>query len=291
MACLDAPTGAFRWGIDLQREYGTEEPLWYTGQCPLIEDGRVLLAPCGKDVLMMAVDCETGAPVWKTPNTRHWAMSHSSIVPMQIAGKRMYVYCAVGGISGVSAEAADAGTLLWDLPWNAKVVAPSPVALEDGKIFITAGYGEGGMTVQVRKDGDSFHAEVLEKHGPKDGLACEQQTPIVHDGLLYGIMPKDAGALRCQFVCYQPDGKLKWSSGQSTRFGLGPFLWVNDRVYILNDDGMLSMARVTPEGFTPMDHAQVLHGQDSWGPMALVGDRLLLRDSKQMACISVGVKP
>ncbi|HPO13371.1 MAG TPA: PQQ-binding-like beta-propeller repeat protein [Candidatus Hydrogenedentes bacterium] len=288
VVCLDAVSGAFKWGIDLQKDYGTKEPLWYTGQCPLIDDNKVILAPCGTDVLMMAVDCETGSAVWKTPNTKKWNMSHSSIIPATIAGKKMYVYCAVGGITGVSREAGDAGKTLWQLPWAAKVIAPSPVPLEDGKIFLTAGYGEGGMMIQVHENNGEFTAEVLYKHGPKDGMACEQQTPIYYDGLLYSIMPKDAGALRCQFVCYRPDGTLAWSSEQSNRFGLGPYLLADGKFYILNDDGMLTVIKASKDGFEPLGHTQVLHGQDAWGPIALAGDRMLLRDSKQMVCIAAG---
>jgi len=288
--CLDTETGDFRWGIDLEREYGTEEPLWYTGQCPLIDEGRAILAPAGPEVLMMAVDCATGAPVWKTPNPAGWIMSHSSIMPMPIAGKRMYVYCAVGGVTGVSAEPADAGAILWQLPWNAKVIAPSPVPLDEGNIFIAAGYGEGGMMIQIQEDSGIFTAEILDKHGPKDGLASEQQTPIYHDGLLYGIMPKDAGALREQLVCYHPDGSLVWSSGKANRFGLGPFLLADDKFYVLDDSGMLTMVRASRESYTVLDSTQVLHGQDAWGPIALAGDRMLVRDSKQMVCIAVGAK-
>lgn len=287
VVCLDPVSGAFRWGIDLQRDYGTKEPLWYTGQCPLIDEGKVILAPCGPDVLMMAVDAETGTPIWKTPNKRAWNMSHASIMPMTIAGKKMYVYCAVGGVAGVSAEAADAGTLLWEAPWNAKVVAPSPVLLNDGKILLCAGYGEGSVMIQVQVDNGAFSAKTMYKRGPKDGITSEQQTPIVFDGLLYGIMPKDSGALRSQFVCYNFNGDLVWSSGQSNRFGLGPYLLADGKFYVLNDEGALAMIKLSRDGFVPLATAQVLHGQDSWGPMALAGDRLLLRDSTQMVCVSL----
>jgi outer membrane protein assembly factor BamB len=291
VVCLDPISGAFKWGLDLQREFATKEPLWYSGQCPLIDDGKAILATCGADVLMMAVDCETGIPVWKTPNPDHWDMSHSSIMPVTIANKRMYIYCAVGGVVGVSADAVDAGKTLWTLSWTqAKGVAPSPVALEDGKIYLTAGYGVGGMMIQVKESGGVYSVEKLYEHGPKDGLACEQQTPIYSDGMLYSVMPKDAGALRGQFVCYKPDGTLTWSSGQSIRFGLGPFLLADGKFYILNDDGVLTVARGGADGFQKLAEAKVLHGQDAWGPIALVGDRMLVRDSKQMACISMGVK-
>ncbi len=287
VVCLDPVTGAFRWGIDLQREYGTEEPLWYTGQCPLIDGQQVILAPGGPDALIMAVDAETGKPVWKTPNPHGWKMSHASVMPMTIAGKKMYVYAAVGGVSGVVAES---GAILWQLPWNAKVVAPSPVSLGDGRIFLTAGYGEGSMMIRIKEENGTFAAEVVFKHGPKDGLACEQQTPIYHDGLLYGIMPKDAGALRAQFACYNPDGTLAWSSGQSNRFGLGPFLLADGKFYVLDDDGTLTVLRSSRTGYEPLARARVLDGHDAWGPIALAGGRMLLRDATHMVCIAAGKK-
>lgn len=288
VVCLDSKTGDFKWGIDLQNEHGTKEPLWYTGQCPLIEDERAILAPCGEDTLLMAVDCETGKPVWTTPNAPKWNMSHSSIIPTTIAGRRMYLYCAVGGVVGVSADANDAGRLLWQLPWGAKVLAPSPVPLEDGKVFLAAGYGEGGMMIQVKEQNGAFAAEVLYKHSPKDGLACEQQTPIYSGGLLYAVLPKDAGGLHEQFACYKPDGSLAWSSGQANRFGLGPFLLADGKFYVLDDKGALSMLRASRDGYESLGQAQVLHGQDAWGPIALAGTRMLVRDSKEMACIDVG---
>jgi len=288
VVCLDPISGDFRWGVDLQRQYGSREPLWYAGQCPLIDGGRVILAPCGRDVLMMALDLETGEEVWRTPNTGKWDMSHSSIIPMTIGGKRMYVYCAVGGMSGVSAEPGDAGTLLWQLPWSARVVAPSPVQLEGGKIFQAAGYGKGGMTVEVVEKAGSFEARIVEEHDPKSGIACEQQTAIYHDGLLYAIMPKDAGALHGQFVCYNQYGSLVWSSGAEHRFGLGPFLLADGKFYVLNDNGTLTMLRATRDAYEPLAEARVLDGQDAWGPIALAGTRMLVRDSRQMVCIDVG---
>ena len=288
VVCLDPITGDFKWGVDLQRQYGAREPLWYAGQCPLIDGGRVILAPCGTDVLMMALDAQTGQEVWRTPNTAKWNMSHSSIMPMTIAGRRMYVYCAIGGMAGVSAEPGSEGTLLWQAPWSARVVAPSPVQLDGGTIFQAAGYGKGGMTVQVVEKGGAFEATIVEEHDPKNGIACEQQTAIYHDGLLYAIMPKDAGPLHGQFVCYNQYGALVWASGAENRFGLGPFLLADNKFYVLNDNGTLSMLRASRESFELLAAARVLDGQDAWGPIALAGNRMLLRDSRQMVCIDVG---
>ena len=285
VSCVDTKTGEFRWGLDLQQDYGTTEPLWFTGQCPLINDGLAILAPAGPDALLMAVDCANGEVVWQTPNPNGWKMSHSSVMPMRICGQEMYVYAAVGGMAGISLD----GKLLWEIPWSASVIAPSPVLLEDNRIFITAGYGAGSLMVQVEQTTDGFSATEIFKTGPKEWLACEQQTPILRDGLLYGIMPKDGGALKQQFVCYSPDGtEPVWSSGKTHRFGLGPFFLADEKFYVLDDDGTLTMLSYSSTGYEQLAQHKVLDGHDAWGPIALAGTRMLLRDSTRMICIEVG---
>lgn len=57
--CVDAESGDFCRGIDREKEYETEVPLWYIGQCPLIEDSLAVIAVGGKS-LIIAVNCETG---------------------------------------------------------------------------------------------------------------------------------------------------------------------------------------------------------------------------------------
>ncbi|MCC6142434.1 MAG: PQQ-binding-like beta-propeller repeat protein [Candidatus Hydrogenedentes bacterium] len=286
--CLDTPTGAFRWGIDLQLDYGTTEPLWYTGQCPIIDNGQAIIAACGKDVLMMGVDCATGEVAWTTPNPNGWNMSHSSVMPMTLLGKPMYVYSALGGMAAVSAAPEDRGTPLFDIPWDAKVLAPSPVQAGDDLIFVTAGYGRGSRLLRLHPEGTGYRVEVVYDRPPGEILSCEQQTPIFHDGLLYGILPKDAGSLKGQFACYQPDGTLVWSSGSDNRFGLGPFILADNKFYLLDDEGTLTMADASTGAFTPLGTADLLEGHDAWGPFALAGSRLLLRDMNTLACVDLG---
>ncbi|MEI6915004.1 MAG: PQQ-binding-like beta-propeller repeat protein, partial [Armatimonadota bacterium] len=57
--CANAQTGKPYWMIDLVKDYRSEIPPWYAGQCPLIDAGRAIIAPGGTS-LMIAVDCATG---------------------------------------------------------------------------------------------------------------------------------------------------------------------------------------------------------------------------------------
>ncbi|MCB1229834.1 MAG: PQQ-binding-like beta-propeller repeat protein [Verrucomicrobiae bacterium] len=284
--CVSRETGDFRWGIDMVADYGTEVPLWYTGQCPLLDGNTVVLAPGGK-AFMIGVDCETGEVLWETPNPNGWKMSHSSIIPMTLLGKKTYVYMSVGGVVGVSAEEADRGTLLWETnEWTHSVISPSPIQIDDSRVFLTAGYGAGSMMIQLKEEGGKIVPQPVYQLD-KTAFACEQQTPTFYQGHLFSILPKDAAALRGQFVCLDTDGKFVWASGKTNRFGLGPFLLANDRFYLLDDHGELTMCRASLKDYEIMAKAQVLHGHDAWGPMALVDGKLILRDSLKMICLDV----
>jgi outer membrane protein assembly factor BamB len=287
--CADPNTGDLLWSIDMAREFETEVPLWYTGQCPFIVDDVVVLAPGGTS-LLVGVDCATGEVVWRTPNPDGWKMSHSSVMPMEFNGKKMYVYAALGGICGVSAEGDDIGEILWKTTeFSPSVMVPSPLVLDDGKLFITAGYGAGAMLFQLKPSKAGFDVEVLQKYKPREGIASEQQTPLYLNGYIYCIQPKDAGGTRNQLVCVKEGDVMTniWTSGKTERFGLGPYMFADGKIFILSDDGTLTIGKASPAGWQMLDSAKVIDGVDSWGPFAIADGYLLMRDSKQMVCIDI----
>lgn len=284
--CVDAHSGDFLWGMNLEQDFGTQIPMWYTAQCPVVDDGVVVLAPCG-DALMMGVDATTGEILWRTPNPHAWNMSHASIIPMTLHGKRMYVYPAIGGTVGVSAEVADRGTLLWETTaWTHSVVSPSPVQIDDERIFFTAGYSAGSMMLKVNREGETYSTEKLFALEATT-FSCEQHTPILAQDHLYTILTKDAEAVREEFACMTLDGDIVWTSGPEYRFGFGPFIMQGNLMLLLDDHGTLTLAETTPRAFLPLASAKVLDGRDAWAPMALVQGRLLLRDSRHMKCLDL----
>jgi len=290
--CLDRETGDFRWGLDVAREYESEVPLWYTGQCPLIDDGKAIIAT-GGNALMVAIDMETGEKLWETPNSEGWKMSHSSVLPFTFGGRKVYVYSAIGALVGVAADGEDAGEILWQTTvWNHSVVAPSPVCMSDGKIFMTAGYGAGGMLAELSESNGEFSIEVITKYAPREGLASEQQTPLYWNGHLFGILPKDGGPGRNQLVCVHPDNpqEMVWTSGSENRFGLGPYFIADGKLFILNDDGTLFIARPSTERYIEMDKVKVIEdGHDAWAPFAIANGYLIMRDATTVVCIDLNV--
>jgi len=280
IAGVDPATGKPLWTLDLVRQFGATVPPWYAGQCPLVENDRAIFAPAGPDALLVAIDCRTGKPLWKTPNPRGWRMTHSSIMPMELDGRRMYVYCGSGGVAGV---AADDGSLLWSTTdWKISIATvPSPLILPGGKIFFSGGYNSGSLMLQVRHEGGQFTTKTLFRLAPEQ-FGSTQQTPVFYKGFLYGVREKDK-----ELVCLNPEGNELWSSGTQHRFGLGSYLVADDLIYAMDDTGLLTMAEASPDGWKPLGQAQVLEGHDAWGPMALVAGRLIVRDFTRMICLDV----
>lgn len=287
--CCNAISGELKWGIDLVKNYRAEDPLWYTGQCPVIVD-NVAVIGVGGSALVMGVDCESGEIVWQTPNPDSLKMSHASVVPMTIAGKKMYIYNALGGLCGISAEKGDMGKLLWiSKDFIPAVIAPSPVYVGNNRIFVTAGYGAGAALIQIDRNGNSFSALALQKYKPSEGMASEQQTPIYKDGVVFNVQTKDAGTTRNQFVCCKANDfkNIIWTSSTTERFGLGPYIIADNKFFIMDDEGEVTIARYSTSKFEVLDKAQIIDGDDTWGPFGLADGFLILRDSKKMACVDI----
>jgi outer membrane protein assembly factor BamB len=280
VTCLDPVTGKEYWLIDLVEKFGATVPPWYAGQCPLIDNDRAILAP-GGDSLLVALDCKTGDVVWKSNNPRAWTMTHSSIMPMEFAGKKMYVYCGKGGMAGVSAEN---GEILWDTTdWKVGIATcPSPLILPDGKIFCSGGYNSGAMMFQLVDNDGKIAVKQLFALSPKV-FGSTQHTPIFYDGYIYGVREKDK-----QMVCLDLAGKEVWKSGSEHRFGIGPYLIADGLIYILDDSAVLTVAQASPQRYEQLAQSRIIDGNDSWAPMALAGNRLILRDLTIMVCIDVG---
>jgi len=302
--CLDALTGDYQWGMSLVGRYQTRVPEWYASQCPLIEEGRAIIATGGRK-LMIAVylapeDQGTPTIVWEVDNplpgkgSQGLQITHSSVTAMTFKGKRVYLYCTTKGVVGVGEEQTDEGEmrgkLLWRYAnWRPGINAASPVVLDGERFVVTAAEGALVLKMVQGPKGQIGVEEVARTRARV--LSSYHQTPILDGGYLYVVLSQKAGSRRGQLACLDVRGDeitTLWTSGRDDRFRWGPYVKAGDRMLLLHDEtGELTMARVSPDGYTRLARAKLLSGGDAWAPMALVGGRLLLRDVTRMICVDL----
>jgi len=279
--CLDAATGAEVWRQDLVQVYQTQIPPWYNGQNPLIEPDRLVIGTGGA-ALLVALDKATGQELWRTPNPANWPMSHASVMPARLGGVKQYVWCTLLGPLGVR---ADDGKLLWHHARKFNVaVAPSPVPIGEDRVFMTAGYDAGSVMLRLKAASETFSTErAFELTSAQ--WNSDVHTPILFQNHLFGVSAKGRGL----FTCLDLDGKVVWNSEGQAFFGLGSFILADGMFFVLEGDtGMLRLLDANATQYRELDHAQVLSGNDVWGPMALSDGRLVLRDMSKMVCTQVG---
>ncbi len=299
--CVDPVNGNLLWSVDLEKEYGIPgtvkgkvTPEFYSGQCPLIDNDIAIIAP-GAKALMIGVDCATGKVIWKTPNPDSLRMSHTSIIPMTISGKKMYVYAALGGVCGVSAEGDDTGNILWTTTeWSPSIAVASPVYLGNDELVAFGSYGAGAARIRINNDEPGYKAVVVEQHKASGGIANEQHTPILKNDHLWTVLPENAGPLKRQIACYHKSDLVTpvWSSGKESRYGkgMGPSIINGDKLYHLDDEGTLYLFRIENNKAVLISSHKILNAIEAWSPIAIAGKYLIMRDAHNMLCLDISKK-
>jgi outer membrane protein assembly factor BamB len=279
--CLDAETGKELWRKELVKEYKAKIPPWYNGQCPLMEEDRVIIAT-GGEALLMALEKATGKEIWRSQNPESQPMTHVSPMPAQLGGVKQYLYTTLKGVYGISAKD---GKILWHAPFKLNVaVAPSPLAVDNELVFLTSGYNAGSAMFRITGSGDNFKAEKVFELSPNDWNS-EVHTPILFEDHLFAVGKKSRGL----FTCLNQDGEMVWTSKGKSSFGLGSFLLADGMFFILEGKtGMLRLIEANTTEYRELASAQVLSGHDVWAPMALSDGKLVIRDLGKMVCLDVG---
>jgi len=278
---LDAETGKELWRKNFVKDYGTKIPPWYNGQNPLIAKDKVVVAPVGASALMVALDKATGKELWTTPNPEGWLLSHASPMPAKLGGVEQYLFSVLQGTVGISA--AD-GKLLWHFPFKFNLsVSPSPLAIDDERVYVTAAYDSGGAMFRVKRNSETFTTEEIFGHAAAEWNS-EIQTPILFEKHIFAVGKKRRG----MFTCVGLDGKQVWNSDGHAYFGLGSFILADGMFFILEGKtGMLRLLEASTQGYKELASAQILGGHDVWAPPALSDGKLVIRDFGRMVCLKV----
>ncbi len=280
--CLDARDGTCLWKKSLPAEYKSPIPAWYNGQCPLIDHDRLIIATGGR-ALMVALEKETGKPIWETENTEQFLLSHSSITPVEIEGVRQYTYNTLKGAVGVDAQS---GKLLWHFPWKFNTaVASTPLALGDGKFFLTAGYHAQTVVCHVSRDGDEWIVEEqVAAPPPTEGWNSEVQTPILYQDHIYGIGKKQRGL----WTCLDLEAHEVWTSKGQASFGMGGYVLADGMFFVLEGKtGVIRVLDADADHYVELASARLLEGPDVWAPPVVSRRKLLMRDLGKLICLDI----
>ena len=270
--CFDAQTGKVKWRKNLKTQANTEIPRWGTSSSAVVE-GSLLLLNVGKYGL--ALDKQNGDVIWQSPRE---VPGYASPVPYDLDGKRCAVMFGRDAAYGVAVET---GELLWTKKWHTRMEEHSsdPIVW-DGNVFISSIYSKGCTLFSVAK---GTPREIW----LNDKLVTKFSTSVLFEGNLYGIHGNTGrGTLRCLDF---ETGATRWEE----KFKFASPIIVDGKLIILDEKGMLYIAKASPDGYDELSRGQVLQpdrtSRGKWwtAPVLCRGMIFCRNDRGAMACVDV----
>lgn len=280
--CFDKRTHKPVWKKNVWTDFTQEElPTWGISQNPLVYDNMLILASQTQKAGVVAYDRLTGAVQWASSALPGKAGYVSPKLITIEGDDQLSMISADGAVMGMDPKT---GKSLWSYEgWQCKIPIPNVTEIGDGRIFITGGYRAGSAMIKVEKESDAFVVSELYK---TDEFGTHVHPAILYKGHLYGHC--STNETRDGLVCMDLDGKIIWKTGKAPLFDKGGFI-LADGLFLSVDGnkGFLYLIEPNPTGFKELSRVKLLDTIKCWAPLALSDGKLLIRDQKQMKCVSV----
>jgi len=310
--CIDINTHKPIWNKNVWTDFGGGRiPTWAITQCPLIYGDLLILASQAPEAGVVAYEKLTGNVKWKTPSLGYVGYVSPAIV--KVDGKDHVVMVTpstnpfrrsspdennLGKVVGIEPLT---GKILWEYDkWNCHISVPSAVDAGDNKVLIVGGYELGATMIKVEKKADGSYGTtelfITEEFGD------QTKPPVLHNGYFYAQY--GTNSRRDGLVCMSMDGQIMWKTRRSPDFNKGSMILVDGLILATDGRKTLYLIEPDPSGFKPLASADLLGeggtGSENdplasrvggttqnWGPLALADGKLLIRDQKQLKCLTV----
>ncbi len=271
---LEKDDGTVLWSRNLVEDYGAKTHDFGYSISPLVHGDRVLVGVGGERYGVVAFDIDSGEPVWESDPID---VSYTSPILIEVDGEEQMVLMASTEVVGMD---PDDGRILWRFPHaNSNENNCSAPLWGDDQILVIGSHSEGGASgLSLRRQGTTTTVEEIWH---------TKEIVFFH-----------TASLRFGSTVYATSGT--WSPTDLIAFevGTGEVLWrvpehnkanlvyAEGKVYMLTEEGQLSLAELSPQGLKVISSFQALE-ETAWAPPTLAGGRLYVRDQKRVKAFDV----
>jgi outer membrane protein assembly factor BamB len=272
---LDKTTGKRIWSHDFVKEFNA--PLTargYSGS-PLLYNGTIIMTMGGPNQAVAAFDQASGKLLWKN-GYFVWAPAS----PILIDVDKQPQLVVFGGDVVTGMDPAN-GRELWRHPhktdWGLNISTPVWVA-DQHLLLVSSAYGVGTRALELRHAAGK--TTVTEK--------WHSQRMRIHIGTIIRLGEHayaSSGDFGPAFISAidLKNGNVAW---QDRSFARAQLLYADGKVIVLDEDGTLGLATLSPQGLKVLAKASVLKHL-AWTPPTLVGTTLYVRDRQTISAFDL----
>ncbi len=291
VACLSLTDGKLLWSVDLVAKAGIDGKdaqsiaeqavTWGRSGSPLIE-GKLVIVPFGGKPgasagSLIAFDRTSGEEVWRAGQEQ---ISYASPAKLRIRGEDQIVIVNEANVTG---HVPATGEVLWQFSWpgqsNGGASVSQPLSIDDNRVFLSKSYYVGATLLDFSKSVPGASA-ITTVWKDKTVMKSKFTNVVLHDGYIYGLSD---GIMECIRV---EDGKRMWKDNKKGRFGHGQILLVGNHILIAAEEGQCVLMKARSDKPEILGEFSAIEGV-TWNPLAIVGDRLYMRNGQQAACVQL----
>ncbi len=271
--CLDAATGSILWSHDLLNDFGGTFMEYGYSASPVAYRNLVILPVGGAGHSIMAFDRQTGRVVWKAGD---FTCSHASPIVMTVGGRSHLVLYMASDVVGLS---PGDGRIHWTFPHGRKdrKALCSPVALPGDRVyFVNDGFQPSSRVLQLSIDaGRVAVQELWSSREIKGGLF----NPVRMGDLMYS-----QGNGRTSLMVFNTNtAKVYW---HERGFERAKLVSTGRQLIVLDEEGVLMLGVPLPDRIEFVAKAKIME-YPAWAVPTLIGNRLFLRDSKNLVALEL----
>lgn len=267
VSAFDAGTGRRIW----QRPADAVEPLYHTGQSPLVVNNLVIVHVGGHDNgALTAFDAATGTVRWRWTGD---GPAYGSPLLVDLGGTPQVVTFTQKYFVGVSLEG---GRLLWRRPFTtpSTTTSQTPILFKDTVIEMGRNNGVTAFRAVPQKTGASSAAEWPTNNvWHTDEVSTHLSDAVAIDGVLFGLSHLNSG----QYFALDLDtGRVLWKS-EPRQAAHAAIVRAGNTIFSLEDDSELVVIRNSRERFDPIVRYKVAD-TDTWTQPVVSGNRIFVKD-------------
>ncbi len=279
LVSLDLKSGKEIWKVDLRKLNGGKPAEYGTSGSPIVVGNEVIVPTNPGKYSVCSFAKEDGEFLWGTNDE---VSGYAS--PMFLdsnAGK------SIATFSGKSLFGVEPGSgkMIWkyDFPTEYNCNTASPINIGK-KILISSGENHGSALLSIDKtDGRWQVTEIWKSFGRNSVLRCEWQTPVFHNGYVYGFDNVGSAGPATHLTCIDAEtGKRMW---QKIRFGKGNMIFVDGKLLISTMKGELVIVEAASSKFKELGRQKMI-GQTRQAP-AISSGKVFLRDQSEIVCVDL----
>jgi outer membrane protein assembly factor BamB len=275
LQCLDKKTGKLQWTQQLWDDHKGSRLMYGYASSPIAFRDTVIVPVGGAGKAVMAFQQADGKAAW---GKNDFGNVYSSPVLINVEGLEQLAVLMDGAMVAVNPHNGD---LQWQVPFTAaySIAVATPVYGPDNLVFVSSEYGGGAKVIELRRKGLQTTATEL---WSSNRLRLHHGNAIRIGGAIYF----SSGGKGSQAILSAVDARSGTIHWQERSIEKATFVWADQKLITLDQDGNLMIAHPSPQGFKIAAKAPLLTNL-SWTPPVLVGTRVYLRDRRSMMAVDL----